>query len=98
MPYGVPFSADAANLHGGLDRRPPSDNRHNAPDPGYSRELPMGRIPAQPRRGDARDGDRSRARLFVEPLWGGSARADQSGNPPPARAANGKRSSQDRAA
>ena len=68
MPHGVPLPADAAHLHGGRDRGPPPDHRHHAPDAGHSGDLPVGGVSAQPRRADARNGDRSRARLSVELL------------------------------
>ena len=48
------------------DRAP--DHRHHAPDAGDSRELPVGDLLAQPRRADARDGDRQGAGLSVEHL------------------------------
>ena len=37
---------------------PASDHRHPAPDAGDPGHLPVGDLPAQPRRADARDGDR----------------------------------------
>ena len=43
----------------------PSDRRDHEPDAGDPRDLPVGDLPAQPRRADARDGDRRRARLHV---------------------------------
>ena len=46
-------------------RGPLPDHRHPAPDAGDPGELPVGDLPAQPRRADARDGDRQRARLSV---------------------------------
>ena len=45
------------------DRYP--DHRDHAADAGHSRQLPVGDLPAQPRRADARDGDQQRARLHV---------------------------------
>ena len=53
--------------------------------------LPVGAVPAQPRRADAGDGDRRGARLHVPRLRPGPAGADQPGHPPPAGAAAGQR-------
>ena len=66
MPHGVSLPADAAHLHGDRAGGPPPDHRHHAPDAGDPRELPMGDLPAQPRRADARNGHRQGARLSVE--------------------------------
>ena len=41
------------------------DHRDPRADAGHPRRLPVGHLPAQPRRADARDGDRRRARLHV---------------------------------
>ncbi len=49
MPHGIPLPADAAHVHGNRARRPLPHHGHHAPDPGDSRELPVGDIPAQPR-------------------------------------------------
>ncbi len=48
MPHGVPLPADAAHLHGGRDRGPPSGHRHPAADAGDPGELPVGGVFAQP--------------------------------------------------
>ena len=48
------------------DRFP--DRRHLAADAADPAELPVGAVPAQPRRADARDGHRRRARLHVSRL------------------------------
>ncbi len=60
-------------------------------------ELPVGALPAQPRRAHARDGDRRRARLHVSRLRRPGRHAHQPRHPPAARAAGGKRPPQDRA-
>ena len=52
----------------------PSDRRDHEPDAGDPRELPVGDLPAQPRRADARDGDRRGARLHVRAVRGRPAR------------------------
>ena len=97
MPHGLSFPADAAHLHGDRAGGPLSDHRHPAPDAGYPGQLPVGAVPAQPRRTDARNGHRRRARLSVVDLRQRSARAHQSRHPPAARAVDGQRPAQDRA-
>ena len=77
------------------DRFPITDILRQTPD--IPAELPVGDVPAQPRRADARNGDRRRARLSVVDLCGRSARPHQSRHPPPPRAADGQRPAQDRA-
>ena len=54
------------------DRHPITDILRQTPD---IPEVPVGDLPAQPRRADARDGDRRGARLSVEDLCRRSARA-----------------------
>ena len=67
------------------DRTPIVDIMEQHPaDP---RRLPVGALPAQPRRADARDGHRRRARLHVDRVRGRPPRAHQPGHPPPAGAA-----------
>ncbi len=97
MPHGVPFPADAADVHGDRAGGPLPDHRHPAADAGHPAELPVGDLPAQSRRADARDGDGPRARLPLELLRGRPARADQPRHPPPPRAAARTRSSTHRA-
>ena len=65
VPDGLPLPGDAAAVHG----RPPrvalpdlGDHGADAGDPG---QLPVGHLPAQPRRADPGDGDRRGARLHV---------------------------------
>ena len=96
MPHGLPLPADAAHLHGDRPGRPLPDRRHPAPDAGHPGQLPVGDVPAQPRRTDARDGDRHRARLSVVDLRRRPARPHQSRHPPPPCAADGQRPAQDR--
>ena len=97
MPHGLSLPADAAHLHGDRAGGPLPDHRHHAADAGNPGELPVGDVPAQPRRADAGNGDRRRARLSVVDLRRRSARAHQSRHPPAARAADGQRPAQDRA-
>ncbi len=61
MPHGVPLPADAPHLHGGPARAALPDLRDPGPDPADTVRLPVGHLPAQPRRADARDGHRRRA-------------------------------------
>ena len=91
------FPADAAHLHGARARRPLSHHRHHQPDAADPRRLPMGDLPAQSRRADARNGDRLRARLSVGDLCHGPAGAAQSRHQAQARAASRQRPAQDRA-
>ena len=65
IPHGVPFSADAAHVHGGQAGRPQADHRNSGADAADSGQLPVVHFPAQSRRVDARDGHRRRARLHV---------------------------------
>lgn len=89
MPHGLPLPADAAHVHGHRPGGSLSDHRHPAPDPGHPGQLPMGDLPAQPRRADPGDGHRRRARLSLEPLCRRPPRAPQPGHPPAPGAAGG---------
>ncbi len=91
VPHGVPLPADAAPVHGDPDGGPLPDHRHPRADAGDPRRLPVGPVPAQPRRADARDGHRRGARLHVPGLRARAAGADQPGHPSPAGAAAGQR-------
>ena len=93
VPHGLPLPAHAADVHGDRAGGPlPGDGDHGA-DARHPGELPVGGLPAQPRRADARDGDRRRARLHVPDVRRRRARADQPRHPPPPRAADGERPS-----
>ena len=70
------------------DRFPITDIMRQTPE--IPDELPVGDVPAQPRRADARNGDRRRARLPVVDLRRRSARPHQSRHPPAPRAADGQ--------
>ncbi len=59
------------------------DPGHPGADPGHPRQLPVGGVPAQPRRAHPRDGDRPGPRLHVAGLCRGSAGAHQRRHPPP---------------
>ena len=60
--------------------------------------VPVGDVPAQPRRADAGDGDRRRARLHVPRVRGRPGDAPQPRHPPAPRAARRQRPAQDGAA
>ena len=65
VPHVLPLPGDAADLHGRTPRvalPDLGDPGADAADPG---QLPVGHLPAQPRRADARDGHRRRTRLHV---------------------------------
>ena len=49
MPHGLSLPVDAAHVHGAGPGRSLPDHRYFAPDPGNSRQLPVGDFPAQPR-------------------------------------------------
>ena len=68
-----------------------------APDAGDPGQLPVGPVPAQPRRADARDGHRRGAGLHVQRVRQGPADEDQRGHPAAARAAARRRARRDRA-
>ena len=74
VPHELPLPADAAHVHGGRSSRiafPIVDILRQTPT--IPAELPVGDVPAQPRRADARDGHRRRSRLHVSRLRRGSA-------------------------
>ena len=98
VPHGLPLPADAAacSWRSGMeDRFPIVDILEQTP--AIPETAPVGDVPAQPRRADARDGDRRRARLHVPRLRARPAGADQPRHPPPARAAAGQQPAPDRA-
>ena len=68
-----------------------------AQTPAIPGQLPVGPVPAQPRRADARDGGRRGARLHVRGVRQGSAHAHQRRHPPAPRAAARQRARRDRA-
>ena len=98
VPHGVPLPGHAADVHGRAARGGHADLRDPAPDAAHPGQLPVGPVPAQPRRADARDGDRRGTRLHVLGVRQGPADEDQRRHPPPARAADGRRPRRDRAA
>ncbi len=78
---------EAAPIYEILERTP------DIPD-----DVPVGAVPAQPRRADARDGHRRRARLHVLRVREGSADEAQPRDPPPAGPAARQRPRRDGAA
>ena len=67
VPHGVPLPGHAAHVHGHAPRGRDADLRDPRPHAGDPRQLPVGPVPAQPRRADARDGHGRGARLHVRP-------------------------------
>ena len=65
VPDGVQLPAHAPAVHGDPPRGQPADHRHHVADALDPADLPVGAVPPQPRRADARDGDRRGARLHV---------------------------------
>ena len=76
--HGVPLPRHAAPVHGAADGGPLPGRRHPAADAGDPGQQPVGAVPAQPRRADARDGHRRGARLHVPRVRQRPARAHQS--------------------
>ena len=72
------------------DRHP--DRRDHGADARHPGQLPVGDLPAQPRRAHSRNGHEPRTRLHVQDVRRRSARPSESRHPPPARAADGERS------
>ena len=97
VPHGLPLPGHAAHVHVAPPRGGAADHRDPRPDPGDPGERPVGPVPAQPRRADARDGHRRRAGLHVHGVRQGPADADQPRHPPPPGAAARQRPGRDRA-
>ena len=72
------------------------DLRDPRPDADDPRQLPVGSLPPQPRRADARDGHRRGARLHVRRVREGPADEAQPRHPPPPRTAPRRRPRRDR--
>ena len=98
VPDGVPLPADAADVHGAAARGPQAPRRDRRAHAGHPRLVPVGPLPAQPRRADAGDGDRRRARLHVRGVCARPGGPHQPRHPPPARAAARRRPAPHRAA
>ena len=97
VPHVLPLPGDAAHLHGGPPRVPVpdlGDPRADAADP---LGLPVGHLPAQPRRADPRDGQRRGPRLHVGRVRQGPADEGQHRHPPPPGSAARERHQPDRA-
>ena len=87
VPHGLPLPRHAAHLHGGAPRVALPDLGDPRADPVDPRRLPVGHLPAQPRRAHPRDGDRRGPRLHVVGVRPRPADEGQHRHPPPARAA-----------
>ena len=59
----LPLPAHAAPLHGGAARAAVPDHRDPGADPGHRRRLPVGDLPAEPRRAHPRTGQRRRSAI-----------------------------------
>ena len=97
VPHVLPLPGDAAHLHGGTPRvalPDLGDPRADAADPVG---LPVGHLPAQPRRADPRDGHRRGPRLHVGRVRQGPPHEGQHRHPPAARPAARQRHQPDRA-
>ena len=85
IPHVVPLPCHAPDVHGAPARRSQAAHRHHRAHAEHSGLLPVGHLPAQPRRADARDGHRRGTRIHVGRVRQGSAGADQPRHPPPPR-------------
>ena len=97
VPHVLPLPGDAAHLHGGAPRvalPDLGDPRADAADPD---RLPVGHLPAQPRRAHPRDGQRRGPRLHVGRVRQGPPHEGQHRHPPPAGPAARQRHQPDRA-
>ena len=97
VPPLLPLPAHAAPLHGGAARAAVPDHRDPGADPGHRRRLPVGHLPAQPRRAHPRAGQRGGARLPDRGVRQGPADEAPHGHRPPARAAARQRPADGRA-
>ena len=95
VPHGLPLPGDAAHVHGAPPRGGDADLRDPRAHAGDPRQLPVGPVPAQPRRADARDGHRRGARLHVRGVRQGPAHEDQRRHPPAPRPAARRRPRRD---
>ena len=97
VPHGVPLPGDAADVHGAPPRGGASDGRDPRSDAADPRQLPVGPVPAQPRRADPRDGHGRGARLHVRGVREGPAHEAEPRHPAASRAAPRRRPRRDRA-
>ena len=88
-------SCPASSWPSAASRATPSPR--SCQDPGDPRQLPVGHLPAQPRRAHPRNGHRRRTRLHVRGVREGPADARQHRHPPPARTPARQRPQPDRA-
>ncbi len=91
VPHGLPLPADAAHLHGRTQAVQVPDLGDHRADAGDPEQLPVGHVPAQPRRADPGDGHRRGTRLPVRRVRHRPAGAGQPRHPAPAGAAGGQR-------
>ena len=91
VPHVLPLPRDATHLHGRTPGEPVPDLGDPRADPGDPGRLPVGHLPAQPRRADPRDGHRRGPRLHVGRVRQGPTDEGQHRHPPAARPAAGQR-------
>ena len=72
VPHVVPLPDHAADVHGAAARGSQAAHRHHRAHAEHPRILSVGTLPAQPRRADARDGDRPRTSVHVGRVRAGS--------------------------
>ncbi len=85
MPHGLPLPGHAPHLHGRPPRIPLPRLRDPRQDPRHPLRLPMGHLPAQPRRADPGNGHRRGTRLHVGRIRQRPPHARQHRHPPPPR-------------
>ena len=91
VPDGVPLPGDAPHLHGRPAGVPVPDLGDPRADPADPGRLPVGHLPAQPRRADPRDGHRRGPRLHVGRVRQGPSHEGEHRHPPAARSPAGQR-------
>ncbi len=85
MPHGLPLPGHAPHLHGRAKGVPLPRLRDPRQDPRHPLRLPVGHLPAQPRRADPGNGHRRGTRLHVGRVRQGPPHARQHRHPPPPR-------------
>jgi maltose alpha-D-glucosyltransferase/alpha-amylase len=75
VPHGVSLPADAAHVHGHRAGGSPPDRRDHRSDARHSRKLPVGHLPAQPRRARRWRWSTSRERDYMYQMYAAGLRA-----------------------
>ncbi len=97
VPDGLPLPGDAAHLHGRAPGVALPDLGDPRADPAHPGRLPVGHLPAQPRRAHPRDGHRRGPRLHVGRVRQGPPHEGQHRHPAAAGAPARQRHQPDRA-